>query len=65
MCLRVFLIELAIPHRLKRGPFADATINMEKVEQDMEELASEWGSGDEAQEDASGEQTPVKKKASP
>ncbi len=57
-------IELAIPHRLKRGPFADATINMEKVEQEMEDLASEWGSGDEVQEDTAGEQTPVKKKAS-
>lgn len=56
--------ELAIPHRLKRGPFTDARMDMAKLEQEMSNIESEWGSGDEAQEDAEGEQTPVKKKAS-
>jgi len=59
-------IELAIPHRLKRGPFVDASVDMAKLEQDMDEIASEWGSGDEVDSDAdAGEQTPVKKKANP
>ena len=35
------------------------------MEQDMEEIASEWGSGDEAEQDQDGEQAPVKKKANP
>jgi Mg-chelatase subunit ChlI len=58
--------ELAIPHRLKRGPFADASVDMKKLAKDMDEANSEWGSGDEIEESASSnEQSPVKKKASP
>lgn len=57
--------ELAIPHRLKRGPFADATMDLAKISEDMDEIASEWGDGDEAEEDSEGEENPVKKKANP
>lgn len=55
-------VQLAIPHRLKRGPFADASVDMAQLEQDMDEISSEWGSGDEVDESGEGEQTPVKKK---
>lgn len=41
-------IELAIPHRLKRGPFADAQINMGALEQQLEQAESEFGEGDES-----------------
>ncbi len=58
-------VELAIPHRLKRGPFADATMDLAKISEDMDEIASEWGSGDEVQEDGEGEESTVKKKANP
>ncbi len=58
--------ELAIPHRLKRGPFADAQINMAALEEQMEQVASEWGEGDEMTEPSEGdEQTAVKKKVNP
>jgi len=56
--------ELAIPHRLKRGPFTDASMNLQKIAEDMDEIASEWGEGDEVEQDAEGEESPVKKKAS-
>ena len=58
--------ELAIPHRLKRGPFADAQMNMAALEEQMEQVASEWGEGDEMTEPSEGdEQTAVKKKVNP
>ena len=58
--------ELAIPHRLKRGPFADASMDLQKIAEDMEEIASEWGEGDEAEEsNETSEQSQVKKKANP
>lgn len=57
-------LELAIPHRLKRGPFSDAQMNMAELEKKMDQIESEWGEGDDAQEttDEGAEQT-VKKKA--
>ncbi len=58
--------ELAIPHRLKRGPFADAQMSMAALEQQMEQVSSEWGEGDEVSEPSEGdEQTAVKKKVNP
>lgn len=59
-------LELAIPHRLKRGPFSDAQMNMAELEKKMDQIESEWGEGDEAQEttEEGAEQT-VKKKANP
>lgn len=38
--------ELAIPHRMKRGPFADAKVDMSNLESQMEQLESELGEGD-------------------
>jgi Mg-chelatase subunit ChlI len=56
--------ELALPHRLKRGPFADGQMNMANVEQQLEQASTEWGQGEEASESADGsEENAVKKKA--
>jgi Mg-chelatase subunit ChlI len=58
--------ELAVPHRMKRGPFADAQLSMATLEEKMEQVSSEWGQGDEISEPAESDQeTAVKKKASP
>lgn len=38
--------ELAIPHRMKRGPFADAKIDMSNLESQMQQLESEMGEGE-------------------
>jgi Mg-chelatase subunit ChlI len=39
--------ELAIPHRLKRGPFADANANLGALGQQIEQAMGEWEEGDE------------------
>jgi len=58
--------QLALPHRLKRGPFADAQMSMAALEDQMEQMSSEWGQGEEMTEPSEGqEQTAVKKKANP
>ena len=55
--------ELAIPHRLKRGPFADAQMSVTALEDQLEQVMSEWGEGDEVSEmSEDGEQSAVKKK---
>jgi Mg-chelatase subunit ChlI len=55
--------ELAIPHRLKRGPFSDAQMSMAAMQEQMEQVASEWGEGDEMTEPSEGdEQNAVKNK---
>ncbi|MDZ4672083.1 MAG: ATP-binding protein [Phototrophicales bacterium] len=59
-------IELAIPHRLKRGPFADAYVNMESLatEYDQTEATLEEGDEGEVQQgENSNQQTDSKKKA--
>jgi Mg-chelatase subunit ChlI len=43
-------VELAIPHRLKRGPFADAHVDMASLANQMERLEGEVGEGAEAEE---------------
>jgi Mg-chelatase subunit ChlI len=59
-------MELAIPHRLKRGPFADAQMNMAQLEQRLDQVESEWGEGDESAEpEQNGEQRSVKKNPQP
>lgn len=59
-------LELAIPHRLKRGPFADGQMSMTDVEKQMDQINSEWGEGDEADEQSSETQEQaVKKKVHP
>jgi Mg-chelatase subunit ChlI len=56
--------ELALPHRLKRGPFSDGQMSMSNVEQQLEQANTEWGQGEEASESAEGsEENAVKKKA--
>ncbi len=56
-------LELAIPHRLKRGPFNDAQMNMAEMERQMDQIESEWGEGDEADQPSDeGEEQAVKKK---
>ncbi len=45
--------ELALPHRLKRGPFADAQMNMAALEQNMAQIEAEWEENAEAAEGAS------------
>lgn len=58
--------ELAIPHRLKRGPFTDAQMSMTSIEEQVEQVMSEWGEGEEAGEpDPQAEESAVKKKVSP
>lgn len=61
--------ELAIPHRMKRGPFADAKMDMSNLESQMQELESEMGDEDadsdaEQQSSAQQEAQDGKKKAS-
>ena len=60
-------VELAIPHRLKRGPFADAAINMDVLASELEQFEAdmdEEGDSVESDVDADGQPTEGKKKAS-
>jgi Mg-chelatase subunit ChlI len=58
--------ELAIPHRLKRGPFTDAHMDMGLLESQMEQIAAEWGDTDQAADGGdSSEEEAVKKKVNP
>jgi Mg-chelatase subunit ChlI len=57
-------MELAIPHRLRRGPFTEGQMNMAAIESQLEQINNEFGEGDESEEMAGeGEQSAVKKKA--
>jgi Mg-chelatase subunit ChlI len=56
-------LDLAVPHRLKRGPFTDAQMSMAEIERQMDQIESEWGEGDEAEQQAEeGQEQAVKKK---
>jgi Mg-chelatase subunit ChlI len=58
-------LELAIPHRLKRGPFTDAQVNMTALQDQMEQMDGEGGEGEEElvqSGDANSEQTASAKK---
>lgn len=57
-------ISLALPHRMKRGPFSDARLDMNEVAQDTEEILSEMQGGEEAEMTESADPSAVKKKAS-
>jgi len=46
-------IELAIPHRLKRGPFADAMVDMAALSDEMAQVEAEIGDGENAEGSAS------------
>lgn len=59
-------LELAVPHRLKRGPFSDGTMSMGEMEKKIDQINSEWGEGDDAEpSETAGEEQAVKKKANP
>ncbi len=57
-------VELAIPHRLKRGPFSDAQVNMDALANQLEQMESELADSDEDAEatTTSNEQTASDKK---
>lgn len=57
-------IRLAIPHRLKRGPFADANADLDAIESSVEEKREEIGEGEETGEfsDSTDEQASQTKK---
>ncbi|MDX2159878.1 MAG: ATP-binding protein [bacterium] len=58
--------ELALPHRLRRGPFADAQVSMNALSEKLEQVNSEWGEGDDATEMSSqGEEAAAVKKKVP
>lgn len=59
--------ELAIPHRLKRGPFTDATMSIDAMGDQLDQVMSEWSEGDDAAEASadSEEEQAAKKKVSP
>ncbi len=56
--------ELALPHRLKRGPFHDAQISVADLEERVEQIQSDYD-GDHAEATPSSEETSVKKKVNP
>src|SRR5262245_3008792 len=53
--------ELALPHRLRRGPFHEAQVSVADLEERVEQIQSEYN-GDNAQPTPTGEETSVKKK---
>ena len=58
-------MELAIPHRLKRGPFTDAQVNLDSLATEMAQLEAEMDEGDEsaASSESQDQTTEGKKKA--
>jgi Mg-chelatase subunit ChlI len=56
--------ELALPHRLKRGPFHEAQVSVADLEERVEQIQSEYD-GDNAQTTPSGEESSAKKKVRP
>jgi Mg-chelatase subunit ChlI len=54
--------ELALPHRIKRGPFQQAEVNLYNLEERIEQIQSEWSGGQEGEpQPAEESQSPVKK----
>ncbi len=52
--------ELALPHRLKRGPFQQAEVSLYDIEDKVEQAGAQWGQGEGEPEPAE-EAAPVKK----
>lgn len=54
--------ELALPHRIKRGPFQQTEVNLSNMEERVSQIGNEW-SGDEGelQPSSEGEESAVKK----
>jgi magnesium chelatase subunit I len=53
--------ELALPHRLRRGPFHEAQVSVADLEERVEQIQSEYN-GENSQPSPTGEETSVKKK---
>jgi Mg-chelatase subunit ChlI len=53
--------ELALPHRVKRGPFQQAEVNLYNLEERIDQLRSEMSGGEEGEPQPSDEKGPVKK----
>ena len=53
--------ELALPHRLRRGPFHEAQVSVADLEERVEQIQSKYN-GENAQPAPSGEESSVKKK---
>jgi len=54
--------ELALPHRVKRGPFQQAEVNLSNLEERVAQIGNEWnGDEGELQPGSEGEETAVKK----
>jgi len=56
--------ELAIPHRLKRGPFQDIKMSVAELEERVEQISTDW-KGDETEPDPNSDETTAKKKVTP
>jgi len=54
--------ELALPHRLKRGPFHEAQVSLANLEERVEQLQAEYQEGDETQTAQPSTATAEKKK---
>ena len=52
--------ELALPHRIKRGPFQQAEVNLFDLQERIEQIRSEF-TGSEGEPEPSEEAGPVKK----
>lgn len=56
--------ELALPHRLKRGPFHDAQGNIANLEERVEQMSAEYENSSESQMEPASQETDSKKKVS-
>jgi Mg-chelatase subunit ChlI len=58
--------ELALPHRMKRGPFSDAVLDVAELQNRLDDLSSEEGEQtDEAEQNQQSAEAATKKKARP
>jgi Mg-chelatase subunit ChlI len=53
--------ELALPHRIKKGPFQQAEVNLYNLEERIDQLRSEMSGGEDGEPQPSEEKGPVKK----
>jgi Mg-chelatase subunit ChlI len=60
----VLAAELALPHRVKRGPFNEAQVNLANLEQRVENMQNDFEESAEAQPGANSEESSAKKKVS-
>lgn len=58
----VLAAELALPHRIKARPFQETAISAYELEEQLEQVQSDWGSGEVGEEAEEMEQSPAGKK---